>query len=92
MVSFTLSIPMPWSSGEFRPLWSRAAAVTKLRAFEIEFYRDAVKLIQIRLRLDWTGRDHAGPEIELGLFGYVCAMRLYSTRHWDYSHNCWDNH
>ncbi len=56
---------------------------------EIEAYKDNNV---VSINLNWTIRcDHAGLDIELGLFGYAVHFNFYDNRHWDYKNNCWEN-
>jgi hypothetical protein len=44
----------------------------------------------LRLEVEFTTRqDHAGANLELGLFGYEVHFKFYDCRHWDYEKNCW---
>lgn len=44
----------------------------------------------LRIEFGWTVRqDHAGCNLELGLFGYEIHFTFYDSRHWDYENNCW---
>lgn len=47
----------------------------------------------IRLEFEFTiKQDHAGANLELGLFGYEVHFTFYDNRHWDYEKNCWENY
>ena len=39
-----------------------------------------------------TQQDHAGINLELGLFGYEAHFTFYDSRHWDTDNNCWEVH
>lgn len=36
-----------------------------------------------------TMQDHAGCNLELGLFGYEIHFTFYDSRHWDSENECW---
>ena len=36
-----------------------------------------------------TQQDHAGINLELGLFGYEIHFTFYDNRHWNYEENRW---
>jgi hypothetical protein len=35
-------------------------------------------------------QDHAGVNLELGLFGYEAHFIFYDNRHWDNENKCWE--
>ena len=44
----------------------------------------------LRFEFEWTVRqDHAGVNLELGLFGYEIHFTFYDSRHWDYEKGQW---
>lgn len=46
-------------------------------------------LIDISLSSDFKGYDHAGPSLELSLFGYGFIIEFQKGRHWNYKKDCW---
>ena len=43
-----------------------------------------------RFEFEWSIRqDHAGINLELGLFGYEISFTVYDHRHWDTITNTW---
>lgn len=47
----------------------------------------------LRLEFGWTVcEDHAGVNLELGLFGYEIHFTFYDHRHWNYKNNCWEQY
>ena len=43
-----------------------------------------------RFEFEWTVRqDHAGVNLELGLFGYEVHFTFYDSRHWDPEEGRW---
>lgn len=65
--------------------------MSKNRVFEVELLLDTVNLFQVSLDLSFTGKDHAGPELLVNLFGVCGILKLYDRRHWDYEQNTWEN-
>lgn len=62
------------------------------KSFELQFSQfNFDHLIEFDLDLNWRGHDHAGPRLELGLFGYFFTVKIYDNRHWNYDGNRWEN-
>jgi hypothetical protein len=89
MININLSLINPFSD-RWDMLWYRHGLVSQYKAWELNGYRTHY-LIELSLRLNIRG-DHAGVNLELGLFGYSIELALYDTRHWDYENNCWELH
>jgi hypothetical protein len=87
MISLTFSLRNPWSN-KFNNLWSRAYATPfKNKFVELEFYQNSTLLC---FMFGWAvQQDHAGLDIELGLFGYNAHFNFYDNRHWDSKKNAW---
>jgi hypothetical protein len=58
--------------------------------FEIQTFIGAEHLFKFELDLRLTGRDHAGPSIELVFLCLGLNLKIYDSRHWDYEENYWD--
>lgn len=60
--------------------------------FEHKFWEIQVikndNLFRIELAFT-TKQDHAGVNLELGLFGYEIHFAFYDSRHWDNETNSW---
>lgn len=89
MFYFDLRIKNPWAKDDFKNIFCRERKFTKNKAYSFELLYQKSMLFSLSLRLNWRGSDHAGPAIELGLFGYSVSASIYDTRHWDYEKNCW---
>jgi hypothetical protein len=37
-------------------------------------------------------QDHAGFDLEAGLFGYCVHFNFYDNRHWDYEKKVWETY
>ena len=47
----------------------------------------------LRLEFEFTVKqDHAGVNLELGLFGYEVHFTFYDERHWNHEKNCWEKY
>ncbi len=45
----------------------------------------------ISFEFSWKVRtDHAGVNVEIGLFGYSADFTFYDDRHWDNENNCYE--
>ena len=92
MLSLNLHIINPWYKENFANLFSRSWLISKNKAFEFEITRYSYDLVTIHFSTHWSGRDHAGPKLELALLGYAVTATVYDTRHWDYESQCWENY
>lgn len=46
----------------------------------------------LRIEFEFTAKqDHAGVNLELGLFGYEIHFTFYDNRHWNYERSEWEN-
>jgi len=87
MINLDFTISNPFSK-RFRILASKCKMLTKHKAVEANIYCTANI---IKLSLVYSSRqDHAGLQIEFGLFGYDFELHFYDTRHWDYKTNQWE--
>lgn len=87
MINLNFSIEYPFSD-RFEILASTNKLLTKYKAVEANIYGTATI---IKLSLAYSiRRDHAGLQIEFGLFGYDCELNFYDTRHWDYKTHQWE--
>ena len=87
MTNLNFSIEYPFSD-RFEIVASTSKLLTKYKAVEANMYRTATI---IKLSLAYSiRRDHAGLQIEFGLFGYDCELNFYDTRHWDYKTHQWE--
>jgi hypothetical protein len=87
MINLNFSIGYPFSD-RFEIVASTSKLLTKYKAVEANMYRTATI---IKLSLAYSiRRDHAGLQLEFGLFGYDCELNFYDTRHWDYKTHQWE--
>lgn len=87
MINLDFTINNPFSE-RFRILASKCKMLTKYKAVEANIYCTANI---IKLSLVYSSRqDHAGLQIEFGLFGYDFELHFYDIRHWDYKTHQWE--
>jgi hypothetical protein len=80
MIHISLGLRNPFSD-RWDNIYNRSAVIGTHTAVEFEVYRDTT-IVSFAFR--WTIRqDHAGMNLELGLFGYTVSVQNYDTRHWN---------
>lgn len=92
MIRIDFSIANPFKHSPWRDLYQGEWLITKNKAFEIGFFRYAWNLVEFELDLRWWGRSHAGPSLEIGLFGWQMRIAIADTRHWDSETNSWQKY
>lgn len=91
MLKFNLEIRNPFfKNGEFDSLWEKSGSFTRYKHWELQLMQYGWNLFELNFDLNWNGRDHAGPNMEVGIFGYQLAITVYDSRHWDYENNTWE--
>jgi hypothetical protein len=87
MISFNFNLHNPWSN-EFENLGCKSYATPfKHKFIELEVYKVSTLL---SFTFNWTVRcDHAGLDIELGVFGYCVHFNFYDNRHWNREEGRW---
>ena len=63
--------------------------ITKNKSFEFDSYIDPSILFKILIDTNFTGKDHAGPCLELTFLTFTIAPKIYDHRHWNFSKNRW---
>ena len=94
MIYLKLRISNPW----FKPkddfnshdyYWSdRQLSANKNLEIQISKF-EATDLIDLGLDLRWWGHDHAGPELDINIMGYMFNIKIYDGRHWNWDANRW---
>jgi len=90
MIYCSFNIANPFRHEPFKDYWQRDIPVSKNKTLEIGFYRYAWNLFELQLDLRFWGRDHAGPSLEIGIFGYTARLGISDNRHWDNTANTWE--
>lgn len=92
MIKFWLALQNPFKCDEFKNYGCKTVPLTTNKTFEIQLTHYAFNWFEINVDLSWNGRDHAGPSIELNLFGYTLDVKIYDNRHWKYSEHKWEEY
>jgi hypothetical protein len=92
MIYFDFTIQNPWHNEKKRPwrdLNQGDLAVTKNKTLEwcIDYY--TYDWFEIGIDTRWRGQDHAGPRLQLRLFGLGIDIALRDNRHWNNDANRW---
>lgn len=88
MIYFNTNIRNPYWSERFKNIWWRAGHTP----WENKFWE--IQIIKndnlFRIEFGFTVRqDHAGLNLELGLFGYEAHFTFYDNRHWNSEEGRW---
>lgn len=67
--------------------WEPSISENKFITFEIT--RHWYYLFKLNLNLELSGSDHAGPNIDIELFGYGVSIALRDKRHWNDEEDRW---
>jgi hypothetical protein len=89
MILFKLTLTNPFIKEKFISGWDKFYKLNKHKVFEIDTHYYSKSLFELDVDLNWLGRDHAGPEISIALFGFTIRLVIYDIRHWDYDKNTW---
>lgn len=95
MFKFHLNMRNPWrpnyewTKTKTFAHFERKLFGTKAINFQISRF-EPYYLFDISLNLLLDGHDHAGPELNIEIFGYAFILQLYDTRHWDYENERWE--
>jgi hypothetical protein len=70
----------------------KQAKLTKNKSFEIQSFRvDPYYLCDLTLDLHWWGSNHAGPELEINIWGFVFYVKIYDRRRCDLESHMWES-
>ena len=92
MIRIDLVIANPFKHKPWKSLYQGKWNISKNKTLEIGFFRYAFNIAEISLDLRWKGSDHAGPIVELGLFGWQIRIAIPDHRHWDSVNSRWHNY
>jgi hypothetical protein len=87
---FNFRLDNPFAEEYFEILHYKFKPLTENKTFEFQFNIDSKVLLSFNLNIVFSGRDHAGPYLELGLLGHSISFSIHDNRHWDHSSNCWE--
>jgi hypothetical protein len=89
LIYLNFKIKNPFVRDSFKNLFCRSGHIVGHKYWEFELW-SVDELVDIELRLEWSGSDHAGPHIQICLFGIGIAAKIYDNRHWNYDTNAWE--
>lgn len=92
MIKFDLAIRDPWAH-DLKRSWSKDwdCRLWGHKNFEIQLAQmSAYSVFRLLFDLSWRGEDHAGPEFELDVLGFLFRMKVYDDRHWDWDKGTWE--
>jgi hypothetical protein len=94
MIYLKFMIDNPWFKpcAEFKSknYYGRDIKLTENKNFEIQISRfEASDLLNLIIDLRWWGQDHAGPEFDISMFGFMFNVKIYDVRHWCYEAHRW---
>lgn len=92
MIYCSFNIANPFKHDPFKNYWQHEFLITKHKSLDIGFYKYAWNLFEFQLDLRWQGSDHAGPSLEIGIFGYTARLGISDTRHWNSETNDWERY
>jgi hypothetical protein len=90
MLIFNVTLTNPWAKEKFNNLFCKSGMLTKNKAWEFEILKHSPVIAILTLNLTLRRRDHAGLNIEFGLFGYMITAQIYDTRHWSIETDNWE--
>ena len=64
-------------------------AVSNFKFLEFEIQNGTRNLFELGITLEFSGSDHAGPEVTIGLLNRAVTFALRDCRHWDQEKNTW---
>lgn len=88
MIYFNLNIRNPrwWERFENIKVWFFETPI-KHKFIEVEIIKND-NLLRVEFEVT-TQQDHAGCNLELGLFGYEVHFTFYDSRHWNHQEGRW---
>lgn len=66
--------------------------VSKFKRIELQVWKFAYYILEFYINTNFSGSDHAGPEITIGVFGFCLHVSLLDVRHWDNVNNNWEKY
>lgn len=93
-LSFTIANPFKRREGFFKHFSKdKSRRLSKNKSFEWQIAQwEMNNLFDFDLNLIWWGRDHAGPELMIEVFGLMVCIKIYDYRHWAYIANTWEEY
>lgn len=92
MLTLNFAIQNPFHKLGYEEIYQDHVLVTKNKTLEFGFYKYSFNVIELDIDLRFTGFDHAGPSLSIGLFGFVFSISLSDNRHWNSITNKWEDY
>ena len=92
MLKFELTLSNIFAKEKFNNLFNKAGKITENKFWEFEILYYSKNLFEFVINLSMVGSDHAGIELEFGIFGLSINFKIYDKRHWDYENNKWEEY
>lgn len=94
MFKLQFSLPNPFydPEGDYMttPYFHREKLFTENKSYNIQFDRnEAYDLVDFDLDINFHRKDHAGPSLNISIFGYTLFLQIYDKRHWNYDADRW---
>ena len=89
MIKLWIALQNPFKCSDFKNYWDKSIPVSTNKTLEMQVTHYAWNWLELNVDLNWYGSDHAGPSIEVCLFGYTLNVKVYDNRHWDYKAHDW---
>lgn len=92
MINFSFNVDNPFTSKICEPvdLFFEVYPLSKNKHLEVQVAWFAWQTIfSLHISTNWQGRDHAGPELEIDIFGLTLSIKIYDNRHWNYQEKRW---
>lgn len=93
MINFHFSMRNPFRHKEWKSIWEKDSLIRfwKNKAYNIDIDFYLYNLLELALDLNFTGSDHAGPRLQVRVFGLGFSFGIYDIRHWNSKTNTWEN-
>lgn len=91
-INFSIHNPLfkPKEDFESKTYFHAENAIGPTTAYNVQLSRfDTDTIFSVQLDTSWRGEDHAGPRLDIELFGVTLFMQLYDSRHWNYDAGRW---
>ena len=90
-LSFLLKNPFH-RKNDFRSLFERGGRLFGNKNWEAQLVRYTYNALELEFNTNFTGSDHAGPSLSIGLLGFTASVKIYDGRHWDHKSNAWERY
>lgn len=91
MINLHITLRNYFSKENFKNLYTKSFKLSKNKMFELQIVRYDYNWIDFEINTNFSGYDHAGPSLELGLLGFIIYVKIYDKRHWNHIDNTWES-